>query len=431
MFSMISPSAPRSAKTEPAVLEHNIRFNVWHGTFSALALNSVNPFLGIYAIKLGASAFEVALLNALPALATVIVLLPGATWIERQREKKIAAAIALAANRIFFLALAAVPWAPPAWRAVAVVSLVGLMNLPGAVFNVAWQAFIATILPPDRRSRALARRSRYVNVAATVITLLAGRAIDLIGFPRGYQVIFLFGFVLAVVELAVFMQLVEQGSPQQKPTPERPSWGHFLRGSPVFRRFVGASILFYFAWQVPWPIFTQYQVSYLHATNAWMAAFTVSSTMMAAVSYDTWSRLSRRWTNAWALTLAVLGLATVPFAYMLRPGLLPLTLFNAFVGVASAGIDLQMLNTLLEVVPTRERATYLAYHGLGVAVTGVIAPVVGSALYDLGGYALAFGVDGLLRVAAVAAYALFAFGQSGSVPGRSRSEPVNGSFLAR
>jgi len=417
MISMMR-SFPASDAGEPAVLEHNIRFNVWHGTLSALALNAVNPFLGIYAIKMGATPFEVALLNALPALSTVIVLLPGAAWVERQREKKIATALAIFGHRVFFLALAAVPWAPPAWRAVAVVGIVGLMNLPGAVSNVAWQAFIASILPPDRRSRALARRSRYVNIAATAITLLAGRAIDLIGFPRGYQVIFAVGFLLSIAELSVFMRLVEAVGPADQPVPARPSWGHFMRGTPVFHRFVAASVLFYFSWQIPWPIFTQYQVRYLHANNSWMAALAVSSTIVAALSYDMWSRLAHRWTNAWALTLAVLGLATAPFFYMLRPGLLVLTLYNGFIGIISAGIDLQMLNTLLEVTPARDRATYLAYHGLAVAVTGVVSPMVGSFLYDLGGYGLTFGVDGVLRLVAVTVYGLFAFGQSGTTPVR-------------
>ena len=95
-------------------LNHNIKINIWHGALQNLANSVFTPFLGIFAIKLGATNSQVALLSSLPALMSVSAMIPGASFIRRfSTKKKITAAFFLA-NRLFIVAIACVPlcWSP-------------------------------------------------------------------------------------------------------------------------------------------------------------------------------------------------------------------------------------------------------------------------------------------------------------------------------
>ncbi|HEY3314494.1 MAG TPA: MFS transporter [Bacillota bacterium] len=167
-----------------ARLSRNTFINTCHGMVSITAVNMVQPFLGIYAIKGGASNFLVAMLSTAPALVSLLAMIPGASFIDRRSDKKRLTALFFLANRAFYLAVAAATLAPAAYRPLLIVTAVALMNLPAAISNVAWQAFIAGIIPPDQRPSAFAQRSLWANVVGTVVVVLAGKGIDVIGFPR-------------------------------------------------------------------------------------------------------------------------------------------------------------------------------------------------------------------------------------------------------
>jgi MFS family permease len=114
---------------------------------------------------------------------------------------------------VFFLALACIPLVNPSWRAWTLVGLVALMNFPGSMSNTAWQSFISRIIPADRRAVAFADRNKFMNLFGTIIVFAAGKALDGMKFPVGYQLVFVLAFLMALVELRIFNYIDEDAAP--------------------------------------------------------------------------------------------------------------------------------------------------------------------------------------------------------------------------
>ncbi|MDP2873569.1 MAG: MFS transporter [Bacillota bacterium] len=438
-------AAPATAGPRPA-LEHNMRINTLHGVVSIMGINLIQPFVGIFAVKLGATNYQIALLSSAPAVVSLLAMIPGARLVDRFNRKKRITMYFLLAHRMFFLAMATIPFFTPDRRAAALVAMVALMNLPGAIGNVAWQSFISGIVPASLRPRAFASRNRWMNLVGTVVVLIAGRMLDLMSFPTGYQVGFALAFVFAIGEMAVFSRIDEDaalslgvaasaGTPggagaatlagtANAATPHEPDAGSTLRGwSPSasgpepsgplatlrrtwrevsshksFLRYVTASVYFYFAWQIAWPLFTLYQVRVLGANNLWVSILNLANTGGSLVGYGFWANYASRRGNLRTLFAASAGIFVVPVVYAFSRSLYTVAAFNLLTGAIFSGVNLSLFNALLDTTPERHRTSYIAYYSTSVNAAAILAPIAGVALLNRLGFMWAFLIAAAFRM---------------------------------
>ncbi|MHB0885711.1 MAG: MFS transporter [Bacillota bacterium] len=383
-------------------LERNIWTNTAHGIFSVAAANMIQPFISIFAIRAGATNFQVAMLSTAPALISLLTMIPGAALVDRRTDKKRLTALFFLAHRFFYFLIALIPFFTVDHRAGVLVVAVALMNLPGSVSNVAWQGFIAAIIPPDRRPSAFAQRNLWMNVAGTVMVLIVGPAIDIIGYPFGYQVVFALAFLLALVEIWVFRRLEEEPSPagagRRAPSLSLRNLARDIAAEPRFVRYTLASFGFYLAWQSAWPLFSLYQVRVLGADNTWVSILNLANTGGAIFGYGWWARYAERNGNLKALFVASAGIFIVPAVYAFSNSLYHVAFWNLATGLIFSGVTLTLFNTLLEMTPDDRKTTYIAYYNTAVTVAAVLAPLVGVALLDLLGFMWAFLATALLRI---------------------------------
>lgn len=393
---------PAASGTTEAVLRHNLRANVLQGAFAALSQNAVQPFLGIFAIRLGASNLHIALLSAAPALANALALVPGGRWLARFRRRVPVTAWLLLLGRLMLLPLAAVPLLEGPHRATALVALVVAMHVPGALATLGWQSLLADLIPPDRRGQALADRHRVMALLGVPAALGAGAVLDRLPYPQGYQWVFALGFALGLGEVWALARTVEAAPhrPRAVPVDPFPRWRDMVRevaSHQAFRRYTLASLVFYVGWQMPWPLFTRYDVSVLGASNTWLSLYSVVNTLPTVLAYPWWARLAGRRGNLPALTLAALGLSTFPLLYALGPDLYDLLYVKAWVGLFAAGVQLLLFNALLDIIPSERRTWYLAWYHALTSVPAVTAPLMGAWLLDAVGFRPAFLASFALR----------------------------------
>ena len=391
-------------------LDRNIRINTWHGVFNIAALDIVIPFTSIFAMKLGASAFEVALLSSAPAAVSLVAMIPGAHFIDRSDRKKRLTFLFMLAHRIFYLALTCVPFFAPSRRTLIFVVLIAIMNFPGAISNVAWQSLISKIIPPERRAEAFAARNKIMNVVGTAVTLMAGLALDRMAFPLGYQIIFGIAFVLALIELKVFNSLDESVTRQEPAAvplepahgvPEQSTLKQRLAAIFKEKRFVRytlASILFYFGWQIAWPLFNWYQVKELGANNVWVSILNLMNTGGSLFGYGYWVKMSHKHGHLKTLFYSSSGIFIVPAIYAFSHSLYTIGAFNFLVGAIFSGVNLALFNALLEVTPEVRKTTYIAYYNTLITISGVIAPIAGVSLLGFMNFQWAFIICAVLRI---------------------------------
>ena len=413
---------------DASTLESNIRVNTLHGITQVMALNMVQPFVGIFAVKLGATNYQIALLSSAPAVVSLLAMIPGARFIDRYPRKKRVTMAFLMAHRTFFLALACLPLFSPDRRAAMLVALIALMNFPGAIGNISWQSFISSIIPAQLRPMAFAQRNRLMNLIGTIVVLLAGRMLDLISFPLGYQIAFVIAFAFALLERHMLMQIDEEhgvaltGSPAAAqvtpssadnaqtaplPAPQSPRLGAIAQLAATFRivtanrqyvRFTLASIYFYFAWQAAWPLFTLYQVRVLGANNLWVSILNLTNTGGSLIGYGFWARYATRNGNLRTLFASSAGIWIVPAVYAFSHSLYTIAAFNLIMGAIFSGVMLSLFNALLDTTPDEHRTSYIAYYQTLVNVSAIFAPMVGVALLNMFGFMWAFLATALLRI---------------------------------
>lgn len=388
-------------------LERNIRLNVYHGILNMTAANMVQPFISIFAMKMMASDQQVALLSSAPAIVSLLAMIPGGKYADAQPEKKRITSLFFLMHRFFWVLMAMIPFFSTDIRATLLVGIVALMNLPGAMSNVAWQGFIGGVVPQQRRADAFAARNRAMNIAGTAMVLIAGRILDMMSFPIGYQIMFSSAFLLALGEIWVFRR-IEETPPENFVKSEVPFWRGFGRSfvndvreiwrNHRFLRYMGVSILFYFAWQVPWPLFSIYQFRELHANNMWISILNLTNTGGSLVGYGFWARYMNKNGTFNTLFASTIGIFIVPLAYAFSKNLYMIAFFNLLTGAIFSGVNLALFNALLEVTPDGRRTTYIAYYTTVVNFATIFAPITGVALLNLMGFKWAFLACALLRL---------------------------------
>ncbi|MGE5578743.1 MAG: MFS transporter [Bacillota bacterium] len=419
-------SAERPAGNSPDALERNIRVNIYHGIASIMALNLAAPFIGIFAVKLGASDFQVGLLSSGPALVSLLSMIPGGRFIDRQPRKRTAVSRFILVHRLFYLFVASIPFFTQDKQAWLLVFTVAIMNIPASIANIGWQAFISKVVPMNRRAEAFAARNRLMNLAGTLMVLLTGRVIDIVGYPRGYQITFACAFLFSLGELWVLSRVDEPRSDEpvsvERKTDEsrsgEPRSGEHGAASggrqglasvrsvlrevlshDRFVRYTLASIVFYLCWQTPWPLFTLYQVKVLGANNTWVSLLNLTNTGGTLLGYGFWARKCNQLGNLTTLFLSSLGIFIVPVAYAVSNSLVTVAVFNLLTGAIFSGVNLALFNQLLEVTPEKSKATYIAYYTTAVNGAAIVAPMLGVSLLSLFGFFWAFIATAVFRFA--------------------------------
>jgi len=403
--------------------QRNIRINIYHGIANIVSLNLAAPFIGIYAIKIGASDFQVGLLSSGPALFSLLSMIPGGKYIDRKSNQKQILSRLIFLHRLFYFLISLTPFFTEDKRAWLLVSAVALMNMPGSVFNVGWQAYISKIIPASKRADAFAARNKLMNLTGSIVVLLAGRIIDAVKPPVGYQVVFAASFVMALVEIWVFNH-IDEDKPEpdvslNRASPEvENSHGdakaagnrlgmvnstlHNLRQimqNGAFVRFTLASLVFHFAWQTPWPLFTLYQVKQLGANNTWVSLLSLANTAGSLIGYGFWARMLNQHGNLKTLFTSSIWIFIVPAAYAFSKSLTTIAFFNVLTGAIFAGVNLALFNSLLEVTPEESKATFIGYYTTVINASAIVAPMFGVTLYNLLGFFWAFIVCAGMRIA--------------------------------
>ena len=358
---------------------YNLKVNAWHGAAQNGAISLVNSFIGIDLIRLGGSDFEVGLLSSLPPLASTLSTLVGARVMSRAKRPHRTTMLLFLAARMAFLGFAVINLVRGPWAPALLVALVGLMNVPQAVANVTWQAWITGLFRDRTRPLAFSRRQMMVSLAGIAVPLMGGVVIATVHGVSGYPGLFITAFLVALVEVWLFSRL--RGHPRLQPLPPNflPAFRR-LWADDRFRHYTLASLPFYLGWVMSWPLFLRYQVVVDHASNLWMAILPAANAAFSAVMARVWGRLGDRHPIGVLLPIAIMGLAFVPFVYALGPSLEALLISSFIGGSAGAGVNMFLLLRLMQVTPEGDRIIGMALANTLIGIASVVGPLLATLL---------------------------------------------------
>lgn len=360
----------------------NLRYYIYNGILFTL----MTTFSKSYAIKfldrIGGNSFHYSLFNALPGFIAIFVTIPGILLMNKSINKKRMMASFFIASRSFTLLFALVPFLPYNLQPIGFVLLTALMNLPDSISLTTFQSYSGDIFLPSERANAISMRNKFSTLAQVISMAILGAILRI---PKNnessirlYQVLFVIAFLLGMWEILTLSKLKEKNCVIHNKNISLKNSLRQIFSNKKFNIFLICSILFHFGWQMGWPLFNLYQISYLGADELWLTILNVTSNLVMVFSFGLWNNLIKKRGNALTISLATLGMSITPILFVFSPNLYVMTLAGLVTGFFTSGTLTVILSSLLEVSSDNERMLCIGIHATLTNITLAFAPMVGN-----------------------------------------------------
>lgn len=163
----------------------------WYGLLNGSTIS----FLNYFAVHAGATAIQVGIITAAPAIVSLVFALPAGVYLSKRSNTKEAFRTAVL-TRIFypvFIMLPLLKSAPLQIWSIILITL--LMNIPCIYSQLSFNIAFAENIPDQYRAHVAGLRNAAFAVITTMITLLCGVILRFVPYPYGYCIVFAIGFV--------------------------------------------------------------------------------------------------------------------------------------------------------------------------------------------------------------------------------------------
>jgi MFS family permease len=386
---------PKDQLTEEEI-KHGLKQIIRNGVANqAMGTLIGGVFLVAYALKLGASNFNIGLLAALPPLIQVLQI-PAIYLIEKVRKRKLICVVACLISRSCLLIMASVPLIISGQGGLAFL-FVGLFfhTAFAAISGCSWNTWMRDLIPNNILGSFFSKRMAISTMLGIVLSLLAGIYLDQI--PKylpgheeyGYALLFVLGFLLGLVEIFFLARIPEPRMPAVKEK------RHFITlliqpfKDSNFRKLLAFLGSWNFAINLAVPFFTVYMLQRLELSMSLVIGLSIVTQTFNVLFFKIWGKFSDRYSNKSVLrvsgplyifTLLAWTFTTMPEKYFLT---IPL-LFGIHIsmGIAMAGINLAAGNIGLKLAPKGQATSYLAASNLNNSLAASFAPILGGKFVD-------------------------------------------------
>lgn len=378
-------------------LRRSLRFSTAEGIGAEIvgACAGATALTG-WALHLGASPAEVALVGALPQLAQ-LVQLPAACITSTFGRRRVAI-VAVAISRQALLPLALLPFLPlgPGAARVLLLSVAGASAALGVVGNNAWTAWMGELVPEGLRGRYFGRRTGLCTLGGTLAGIGAARLLD--GAARHHAI----GIALAslAVVACAFGAITTALMARQHDAAGAPVASLPLRAAlrPVRDPNARGLLAYQLAWNasvgLAGGLFTFHLVHDLRAGFTVAALHAATSAVLRMAVSPAWGRAVDRFGARPVLAACSFAGAGLPLLWIAAgpDRLWPIAVDAVVGGIAWGGHGIAAFALPLAVAPRRERPFYLAAiamvggvaYALAAAGGGLLAPALPRALATLG-----------------------------------------------
>jgi len=368
---------------------------------AASVMTAAANFNSAFALRLGASNALIGLMTSLPALITMLGMIPASAIVERQQKRWPMMLRSLEITRLLWFPLVLIPWVvPQPYQAPAFVALLTFRFLPILVFSAGFDSALADMVPPRLRAQVFSWRNIIATAAVIVSLPLVRPWLELAVFPLNYQVVYLIGGIAGMVS-QVFLRRIQVPDSLPRVPAERRR-GMSLRamrdavaGNRQYVRFLTNSLVANSGAYLASPLYILYYVRTLNASDGWIATATLAANIAAMVGYVVWRRFLPRLGESKTLrgTFPLTGL--YPLLIALSGSLNGVILVILWYGVISPGLNLSHYNTLLEVCPQARRPTYISVYSSVNNAFAFVLPLLAVALANR------FGIVPVMAAASV------------------------------
>jgi len=384
-------------------------------------------YLPVFLARLGASAFQIGLLTAAPALLSMVILIPAGLVAERFRDQVRLRVWTEVGIYIPALLLALCPFFVPleALPAAAIV-LCTIQAIPMALETSAFLTVFAQAFPPERIARINGVRWALMGLTAAVSVAVFGRSLDLLPFPLNYQIVFGLTFVAGMCNAAFFAYVRVPRLPERKARSHPQSgslasdvasrvraYGRSVLGQPAFVRYLLATLPFRVALMMPEALFSLFWVKSLEASDSLIGLRGTAVFAAQLIGFVSWGRLASRLGHRRVLFVSAILAGFYPICTGLAPAAAWLVLIAIIWGLGYSGIRIALFDMMILSVPTEMMPRLSSLYSLAERLSMFVGPLLGVALSQATSLRSALLWIGAIQLAASAAFFLLPRTQRG------------------
>ncbi|MFW5748982.1 MAG: MFS transporter [Chloroflexota bacterium] len=379
----------RLARSQTRSVEHTNNYHLvmdiaWFG----IALAATSRFLSIYAIHLQASAMEIALLTALPAIVLLISSLFGGWWRARYHNTVHALFWPGLMFRFMFFMLALTPLLPHHLQTTWLILAVTIPAVPQGVAGVIFLVMLREAVNTDRVTRLVSHRAAAFNIGIAFGALGCGLWLEAAPFPINYQVMFLVAFLAALVSwwhVNRVRDLLDDAPPATVALPQplrvdrRAAWR-----SPALWQMAFLTGITHLSLFIIFPVVPIHMVDNLHASEGFIALFGMAElaggALMALYANTLSSRLGERLMIVYGMM--VIGIAALLVA--LAPALWVTLIAALLMGGAWAVVGIGVFANMTRSAPAEHATLHAMIFSQTVGLATFLGPIIGSGLVEIG-----------------------------------------------
>ena len=364
----------------------------WFGLLSGSAVN----FLNIYATRIGATAFQIGLIGAMPAAVSLLLAIPTGRWLQSQNTNK-AIFWSSIFYRIGFLAFVFLPIMLNAPGQIwAIIAITFMMAIPLTPLSVGFNALFAESVPVEYRAQVAGIRNVMLAVTYMISSLLSGILLERMSFPLGYQVVFAIGAIGAAMSsyhLFFIRPLAADAvTPPSQALPSPVVLRPYARNLATvlrldiwktnFSRVLIVLFAFHLAQYFPTPIFPLYNVRVLDlsdnniglGTALFYLTVLLGSTQLRKIAHGIGNKRLTGWSvSAMAIYPFLLAFSTTIWQYY------GLSLVGGLTFAMASG---SYANYMLENIPAHDRPSHLAWYSVILNAAVLIGSLGGPVISD-------------------------------------------------
>jgi hypothetical protein len=388
-------------------------------------VNASSTFLPVFLLRLGASANDVGLLTALPALTAFLLAIPLGRMLQaRGRIVAWYSRLRMVAWASYAVIAAAVALLPREQSVGIALAIWALASLPSTAALVAFPMVMDGAAGPGGRFDLLGRRWAIAGVSSIVAVALGGQFLAAVPFPLNYEVLLViitlggFGSFLQSSRLQVADHIAR---PRAALPPRRERLRELWRLVVSNRPFVGyelRTLAYITSLGLALPVLPLFYVQDLAASDAWIGIIGAAGSAGSVLGYVGLRQVGRRRGGSSILLPALVAAASTTLVLSFV-GWLPAVAAIAFVaGLAGAGAQLALFDAMMRTFPRELGVTFSSVDQSIQNFAFIVAPNIGGFLAVALGSRQALLVTASVGFVAVALFARQARRTRGGPGGR-------------
>jgi MFS family permease len=384
--------------------EANLKPLYIRSVVNSLGTGMVSPFMGAYAVKLGASSAEMGWYQSSSNISNNIM---QVFWGRLSDKVK---------RRVPFIIIGtltmALLWIPMIFvaNATQLIILIAIQAVLGSMATPALTALIGDLVPSSKLGRANANINLWASIGSLIATIISG--VLMISFGGTPQEIMFLPLVIATlcgITSCAAMVSIKEKKKGEKINLTREFASDFFSmlkyagKSQKFVKYCAVVGFFEFSMSICWPLIPRTQVDVLGASMLQIAFLSVVQSLLTIIFQGWAGKFTDTIGRKPALLIYRFSLITVPIAYAFTPNINTLIAIGAFWGLITALGQAGITAYLLDISPPEYRGSFTAVFNLVLGVTSFFGSLIGGYLsaYTIDAFGLIVGLQIVYMVSMV------------------------------